>query len=349
MLQHDGSDFEHKVARVRDLLAAEEAGSMRLTSRESLSWLLEGARVTVPIGGDPVCSALVTTDEVRLAVFANEVDRLREEELVGIAAGLEITPVPWHSALPTDGDRHERDHAAGVRALRAALLPAERDRYRRLGADAAAVLTDVLAAARPGDTERETAAAISGAIAAIGAEPVVVLVAGATRLDHRHPLPTGARLGERAMAVVCARRHGLVANLTRWIGNEPDPDGAEDRILEVEADVLAATRPGRRLDEVLGDVAEAYARHGFAADEWERHHQGGPTGYAGRDPRASPATRDEIVAGQAFAWNPSAPRRKVEDTVVIDHSGVEVLTADPRWPTRPVRGVPRPLPIAYAG
>jgi hypothetical protein len=68
-----------------------------------------------------------------------------------------------------------------------------------------------------------------------------------------------------------------------------------------------ATRPRRRLGEVLGDGAAAYATHGFAAEEWTRHHQGGPTGYVGRDPVATPGSSVQVVEDQAFAWNPSLP------------------------------------------
>ena len=45
---------------------------------------------------------------------------------------------------------------------------------------------------------------------------MLLLVAGEERLfRHRHPLPKGKPLGRAFMAVVCAGRGGLVANLTR--------------------------------------------------------------------------------------------------------------------------------------
>jgi hypothetical protein len=151
------------------------------------------------------------------------------------------------------------------------------------------------------------------------------------------------------MLVVGARRHGLIANLTRWLG---ELDASDARLAEVEADAFAATRPGRELSAVLGDIAASYERHGFEADEWLRHHQGGPTGYAGRDPRATPTASDLVVDGQAFAWNPSAPGAKVEDTVLVSAGAeeaprIEPLTVDPSWPTAVVRGVARPLPLPF--
>jgi hypothetical protein len=159
------------------------------------------------------------------------------------------------------------------------------------------------------------------------------------RIAHRHPLPTAAPLGRRAMLVVCGRRHGLIANATRWVG---DAGADDDAILAVEAAYFAATRPGARLDEAFAAGCAAYDAAGFGADEWQRHHQGGAAGYAGRDPRATSETRDVVSAAHAFAWNPSAPDAKVEDTVLVTASGVEVLTVDSRWPTVAVAGLDRP-------
>src|SRR5690606_6110964 len=179
----------------------------------------------------------------------------------------------------------------------------------------------------------------------IGADPVVLLVGGESRARHRHPLPTDAPAGRRVMVAVGARRHGLVASLTRWVRFAPIGDDIDAALFEVEADAFAATRAGRALGGVFADIVSAYERHGLDPDEWRRHHQGGPTGYLGRDPRASPEGADLVVDGQAFAWNPTAPGGKVEDTVIIDEGRITVLTADPDWPTRMVRGVRRPLPL----
>ena len=146
------------------------------------------------------------------------------------------------------------------------------------------------------------------------------------------------------MLVVCGRRHGLIANVTRWVGAS---DAGEDAILRVEAAFLEATKPGAQLEEVFAAGTAAYGAEGFGVDEWRRHHQGGPTGYAGRDPRATPSTRDLVQEHHAFAWNPSAPGVKVEDTVIATSDGIEVLTVDHRWPTQRVGSLERPATRPY--
>lgn len=341
------TDRAEKLARLIRLLERRDASELLLTAPENLAWFLDGARVQVPYGGAPVLNVAVQRDGgIRVAVLANEIDRLAVEEL----DGLELRPVPWSASLPdlAPGGLHDTDAAGELRALRAPLLPAERARYSALGHETAAAVTAVLRGARPEQSERSLAAELAGAVVALGAEPVVLLVGGQSRRAWRHPLPTEAPLGRRALAVVGARRHGLVVNLSRWVrfGPADAAEAATDAaLLEVEADAFAATRPGRTLGEALDDIRAAYVRHGFGADEWLRHHQGGPTGYLGRDPKATPGATDTIVAGQAFAWNPTAPGAKVEDTVVIDADGIHVLTHDPAWPTTTIRGLPRPTEL----
>ena len=52
-------------------------------------------------------------------------------------------------------------------------------------------------------------------------------------------------------------------------------------------------------------------------DGWRHHHQGGLTGYRSREAIATPGAALEIADGQAFAWNPSLPGAKAEETFVL--------------------------------
>nr|WP_285026752.1 M24 family metallopeptidase [Plantibacter sp. ME-Dv--P-122b] len=345
----DAADRARKRAAVHELLDRHGAESVVLRSAAAVTWYLDGARAHVSLAADPIVTVRVTRDRDEVRVTDNETGRLVAEEL---PADVSIVERPWFQALDDAGALDESAVDGELRSLRRVLLPAESRRFRSLGQDAAAVLTAVLRAADPSDTERSIAARVAGEVVARGADPVVVLVAGASRLGFRHPLPTDAPLGRRAMVVLCARRHGLIANVTRWVGFDGG-DSAErradqerqQRILEVEATAFRATVPGRSLGEVLVDIERAYADHGFGPEEWRAHHQGGAAGYAGRDPRATPGARDTVALGQAFAWNPSAPGAKVEDTVLLGSAGVEALTVDPAWPTTVVDGRPRPVQL----
>lgn len=337
-----------KQARLAAVRATVGGAPLLLTSHEAVAWYLDGVRTHVSLAGPPVLAVRAAADGDTLFVSANEADRLVGEELLPADAAT-IVRVPWQTppamAAAVAGQAvTEAEVAAALRAARAGLLPAEAERYRTLGRETAEAMTDAAGFVSPDMTERDVAAALAGALVARGIDPLVVLVAGHSRLAHRHPLPTREVLGERAMLVVCGRRQGLIANATRWVGAA---GAADDRILEVEAGFLAATRPGVRLDEAFAAGCAAYGAAGFAPDEWRNHHQGGPTGYAGRDPRATADTTDVVVEHHAFAWNPSAPGAKVEDTVVVGADGVEVLTVDPRWPAVEHAGLLRPLAHPY--
>ena len=322
----------------RDRVLAFAPSGVILTSPEVVSWYLDGVRTTVPFSGASVLAVLVSPhgDEVRC--YVNEAARLADEW------GVSAEAVPWDASLTAGWDAPaEGEFAAELRAARAALLPAELARYRVLAREVAAAVTTVASAVRPRDTELAVAARLTASVVAMGAEPVVVLVAGFSRLGYRHPLPTGAELGARAMLVVGARRNGMIVSLTRWVSFTPS--GIDERIAAVEAEVLDATRVGRPIGSVFDDLVAAYARHGFGADEWRNHHQGGPTGYLGRDPRAVSSLTDLVQQNHAFAWNPSAHGAKAEDTVIATSAGIELLTVDPLWPATLVAGRPRPLPL----
>jgi len=346
------TDTERTTKRARVLDVAARAGAERvvLTSPAAVSWYFGGARVTVPFGGDSVAAVAISASGDEVRCFSNEIERLCAEEGLDAAA----TPVDWYSPLvPLEWSAdphtiHESSLATELRRARAALLPVELDRYRSLGRDVARMVTGVAATLEPTTTEMDAAAHLAAGIVALGAEPVVLLVAGGERTAYRHPVPTRGALGARAILVVGARRHGLIVSLTRWVTFGPVSGGqrsVDARLLEVEASVFDATRPGRSVAEAFAALRGAYREHGFDENEWQRHHQGGPTGYVGRDPRASLTVTDPIVDGHAFAWNPSATAAKTEDTVVVSSRGVEVLTVDEAWPTVTVRGRGRPLAL----
>lgn len=350
------ADRAVKRRRVLDILDAAGRESLLLTSHTALAWYLDGSRVHISLAGDPISAVVVGRDGDHVVTYNNEAGRLAAEEL---PEGVSLHQVPWHGQLYDAAASLGREIGGGVpldeaavatelRAARQPLLPGESARYGRLSGDLARAMTDVLSGARPEDTEFEVAAALASRIVAAGAEPLVLLCSGSSRRGFRHPLATHAPIGRRAMLVACARREGLVANATRWVRFDASTTAerdAESRIAAVEADIFDATVPGARLAGIFAEIKAAYSRHGFGPEQWEQHHQGGPTGYAGRDPRVTAAAEDAVVVNQPFTWNPSGPGVKIEDTVQLTASGIKVLTVDSRWPSAPVNGIERPLTL----
>jgi antitoxin VapB len=137
------------------------------------------------------------------------------------------------------------------------------------------------------------------------------------------------------MLVLCGRKWGLVCSVTRLVHFGPLPDRLRRKVeatAQVDATFVAATRPGETLGRIFERAQAAYAATGFP-DEWQLHHQGGPAGYEPREYVATPSSPDVVVAGQAYAWNPSITGCKSEDTILVSDEGHSVLTAIEGWPT----------------
>ena len=342
--------------RLEAILDARGLDAIVLRDPANLAWYLGGARTHI-VPGTPILEVTVGRDGEELRTTVIEAPRLAAEELGPDAPGLRA--LPWWEPLgatpdgPVGSDvprAGEADLADDLMAARAVLGPVELERYRALCRDSAAATGAALRRARPGDSEFALAGRAARELYEREIEPIVMLVAGSERLPfHRHPLPTVAPLGDLAMLVICGRRHGLVSAVTRMRAFRPLPAAARARygaLLEVEAAYLDATRPGARIGDIAAAGAAAYAEHGFAADEWHAHHQGGPTGYKTRDYLAHPGTDDVAAAGRPFAWNPSAAGFKVEDTVVATDTTPEIVSPDPDWPALAVAGRQRPDVLA---
>jgi len=349
-------EHHQKRRRLLALLEVEELDAVVLRRPGNVAWYSGGGRSHVLATPDVgVADLVVTRDGDQVVTTENEAARLEDEELAGLAATFRV--LPWEEdrvgALPS-GPRvgadaplpGVRDVAGAVEVARRALTAAEADRYRALGRDAAAALTAAGAAVAPTDTEHGAAARVAAALLERGVDPVVLLVAGERRLPlHRHPLPTGAELGRLAMLVACGRRHGLVASLTRLVAfGLPDRlRAAHDGLLRVDVAFNLATVPGQTVGAAFRAGRAAYVAEGFGPEEWRRHHQGGPTGYEARDYLATADAPARVEDGQAFAWNPTVPSLKSEDTVLARAGPPEVLTVDPAWPATEVAGLRRPL------
>jgi len=225
---------------------------------------------------------------------------------------------------------------AGFQELRYSLTDAEVTRYRALGLDCGLALAEVAGGIVPGETEAAIAARTAAACLELGILPHVVLVAADERIrKYRHPIFTNARVHTCVMVVLCGMRHGLICSLTRLthFGKlSRDLRRRHDAVTRIDATLNARTRVGRGVGDILKAGVAQYAEAGFA-EEWTLHHQGGPTGYAGRDYLATPEEARTVQLNQAFAWNPSITGTKCEDTILALKSGPLVISLAGDWPT----------------
>lgn len=342
-----------KEQRVRDLLDRENLDGLLLSKHANFAWMTGGGSNYVAVNAETgVAHALVTRAGKWIICDNIEARRVMEEEVSGLGFGSEsyywyedrlasaLDRLAPGARLGSDtGRAGMRDVDARLGALRASLLPAEVERYRELGAITAGCMTEACRRVRPGMTEHEVAGVLCAELIARGAFPVVALIAADERaFRYRHPIPTERRVENHVMLVICGRKRGLILSMTRVVHFGPLPAELRrkhDAATKVDAALIAGTVPGARIGDVFQAGVEAYAAAGFP-DEWRLHHQGGPTGYVGREFRATPDCDQLVVENQAFAWNPSVAGTKSEDTVIAFSSGPEVISATPELPGRDV-------------
>jgi antitoxin VapB len=209
-------------------------------------------------------------------------------------------------------------------------------RFRSLGRDAGEVFGGLIPKLAPGQTENEIAGILRSELGARGIFCVVTLVGADERIQkYRHPVPTDNVWKNTLLMVVCARRHGLIASLSRivCVGDIPaDLQRRTEATANVNAALYAATKPGATGAELFNVAANAYADQGFA-NEINKHHQGGACGYRTRDWVAHPDSGDVVQADQAFAWNPSITGTKTEETTILKDGEPEIITATDGFPT----------------
>lgn len=340
-----------KERRVREFMAAQGLDGVLLSRRDNFSWFTGGRQNYVVMGTDAgFASVLVTRDAKYILTTNIEAGRVADEEVAdqGFA---KVVGVDWFAAGAREkalaelcgGKIASDDGTAGTAALpasfadlRASLTDAEVTRYRALGVDCGIALAEVTAGVTPGETEASIAGRMARACLDLGILPHVVLVAADDRIrKYRHPIFTNTRAHKCAMVVLCGMRHGLICSLTRLVHFGALPRDLKRRhqaVTLIDATLNARTRVGAEVGNILrGGIAE-YAVSGYAA-EWKLHHQGGPTGYAGRDYLATPDETRTVQPNQAFAWNPSITGTKCEDTIIALKNGPLVITLAGDWPT----------------
>jgi Xaa-Pro aminopeptidase len=354
------TEVQTKLTRVRALMKEQGVGALWLRRIDNVAWITGGVDVAVNIADATGVASVVITD-TSAVMWTNTIEapRLKAEDDVE-GRGFELRVTPWEQAqaiefgstlgtdVPMGG---AKDLSAAIQKVRAQLLPVEVERFRALGQMCAEAMNAAIARTKPGMTEWQISAALADETRRRTVTPIVALIATDERVHKvRHPLPIDRTMERYAMLVLCGRKQGLVCSVTRLVHYGALPDDLRRRIqacAEVDAKMIAASKPGATLGEIFTITQNAYAQVGFDG-EWKLHHQGGTAGYGAREVIATPGEKTALVAGMVCAWNPSISGVKCEDTILVTASGqAEILTAINGWPVVPVevegRVIERPV------
>lgn len=353
------SEHQRKLEIIRAWMAEHNCGSLYLQTAGSFAWATCGASSYINTAStNGLASLLITTGHQYLITTNIEAPRLEIEE--GLAAqGWESVISAWHEShdvvsdlcrgtkLASDGFYPGAfDLGAEIARLRARLTPEERERFRKLGKRCAIAMKNACESVKPGQTEYEIGSKMVFEAEKQAVQAIVNLIATDERIyTYRHPLPTSKKLERYAMLILCGRQKGLVCSLTRLVHFGPLSDEVKRKAAacaKVDAVFINSTRPGQSLGDIFDTAIKTYGEAGFP-DEWKKHHQGGAAGYEPREFLAIPGSLDRVVAGQAYAWNPSITGYKSEDTILVGEDHNEILTEIPGWPTTVIDGIARPI------
>jgi Xaa-Pro aminopeptidase len=333
----DAKDFTGKLAILRRIISAKNADGVILNNQNHFSWLT-GGRGFIGLASTAACASLVVTmDKVYLISENIEARRLFKEQLAEDPR-IEVLEYPWY--CPDARQRllddlpglktvlSEKDIGGELFEARTILSADDMAEYEDVCATAAREVEAVCRTLRAGITEYELAGELSRRLWTYNLEPITLLIGFDERArQFRHPVPVGAVLKNYALIAVCVRRWGLVVSLTRLVSLSRDKAMMERQRAAAYVDVVLCshTRAGADLAAVFDKGLEAYAAQGWEG-EWKHHHQGGLTGYAPRELKATSHTHHIVRPGEAYAWNPSVQGAKSENTTVVLEKGYKNLT-----------------------
>jgi len=344
------NEIQVKESRIRDFLTNRGLDAVLLSTQANFAWATGGRQNYVGIASEMgVASLLITMKSKYVVTNTIEKHRIMDEELKGM--GYDLIDYEWFDDArkvkiitdfsqtmqigSDDGFAGTVNVAGEIAELRYSLTAEEISRYQWLGQKCGEAVANVCRSIRIGDSEHHIAAQLASVLISQGIIPIVRLVAVDDRAKrYRHPIPTASKIEKYAMVVLCARKYGLIASVSRLVhfGKLPaELRKIHDAVIKVDAAFIASSKPGAACGDIFSSAQQAYADAGYP-DEWKYHHQGGPTGYAPRDYRVLPGGTEKLVAEQAIAWNPSIAGTKSEDTIIISKDDTRIITESPGWP-----------------
>ncbi|TLS38409.1 M24 family metallopeptidase [Pseudalkalibacillus caeni] len=337
------------IEKVRDFLVNSNFDGILLRKRNNFSWLTDGSdNHIVQTVEEGVADFMIFKDTAYLITSKMEERRIVEEELKDLPFEVEVVSNDWFvgtetliddvangKKMATDSpyrDWENVDQDLGL--IRSVLNEREIKKYRELCQSAAKAVEQTCREITVGQTEHEIEALLASKVLSQGLNIQVLLVATDERIyKYRHPISTSKKLDKQAMIVLCAEKGGLVANVTRLVHfGEMSPEliGNKKKAAKIDAVMNCSTKPGKTAGEVIKAGIKQYETAGFP-DDWKLLHQGGLTGFASREFLANAETPYVIKENQAYAWNPSLPGVKSEDTILVTDEGIDFMTHTNEW------------------
>lgn len=340
-------DKRNEIYKKHELLASllkkKEAEFLLVEAQENYSWITSGRGFIGLASTQACCSVLVDMHGFSLIANNIELSRLKAEQ--GVDHPLfRYYSFPWYENQGKENilknlvkDKRmitEREVTSELYVARTTLSDDEIARYEEICMTTALELEAACRDISKGMSEYELCGVLSNRFWKKNLEPITLLIGFDERAyRYRHPVPAGALLENYALIAVCTRRDGLIASATRLVTLNRD-----DRLMDyqkistaIESFLISQTNPGSDLADIFARLQAKYAELGVE-EEWQKHHQGGLTGFVARELKAEPGKKHIVRLGEVYGWNPSVLGTKSENTILVEDDGARVLTHTGYYP-----------------
>lgn len=341
-------EVQTKEERIRKFLTKKDSQGLLITLKHNFAWATGGRDNHVGLITEVGATSLLIT-KTDSYIIANSIEAPRiENEEVNLPNHYKFEVFPWYQPEKkqeliekvTNGNfvtdtPFENAKVVDLFSLRYPLTEDEVKRIKDLGKDASLCMEETCKKILPEQTELEVAGLVSNILLSKEIYPSVLLVASDERIfTFRHPIPTSKKISKYAMVVICALREGIQVAITRLVHFGKLPGEIRDKhnaVVKIDATFIHNTKVGVKWSDILEKGIKVYETLGYP-EEWQKHHQGGPTGYLSREFTVNPNTQGIVVKWQPVAWNPSITGTKSEDTILVQEDRAEIITPIFDWP-----------------
>ena len=146
-------------------------------------------------------------------------------------------------------------------------------------------------------------------------------------------MPSDSDVNKYLMLHSAARKWGLHTPITRLYSfGKPEEKflTAYKAVANIQARVFEMTKPGIRYSEILNQIKNAYEENGFG-NEWQKHYQGGPTGYIIVDAHRLLSDK-KICSYTPFEWFSTVPGSKIAELTLLGEEKPEMVSNKEPWP-----------------
>lgn len=300
------------------------------------SVLLTDPRYTVQAHQECNCPVKIVSSGTLWAELARKIQK-RQIKHLGLEAA-HITHADWQNVAATLGREVKLKPLTGVVENQRMIKSADEiNQIREAVKLTSKAFEKVLKKAHPGESEIDVAAALDFHMRKLGADGVAfdTIVAFAERSALPHAHPTGRTIDHDQLLLVDmgASLNGYASDMTRVVHVGKPGDKVRrlyEAVLEAQLAAIDAVRPGAEAAEVDAAARKTLKKYGL--DRAFLHSTGHGLGLEiHENPRIGRKSEAVLQPGMAITIEPGAYIEgfggvRIEDTVLVTDTGVEVLT-----------------------